>query len=96
MPIPDLTAEGYLPPGIHECTLDEVRDRFGSFSGSDRRCRLFEAFEDYVREVRATGFVQELLIGGSFVTDKRDPGDIDFTAVLRAPHDMSVALRPFD
>ena len=29
MPIPDLSPDGYLPPGIHACTLEEIRERFG-------------------------------------------------------------------
>jgi hypothetical protein len=27
--IPDCNDDGYLPPGIHRATLDEIADRFG-------------------------------------------------------------------
>jgi hypothetical protein len=31
MPIPPLDEDGLLPEGIHECSLEEIRARFGSF-----------------------------------------------------------------
>src|SRR5258708_33915774 len=96
MSIPDLTADGLLPAGVFECTLPEIQGRFGSFSVTDRRCELFEKLDDYVREARLTGFVIELLIDGSFVTGKPDPGDIDLIAILNAAHDLSAPLRPFE
>jgi len=42
MPIPALNEHGLLPAGIHDCTLDELKSRFGSFQISDRRNQLFE------------------------------------------------------
>jgi hypothetical protein len=42
MPIPDFTPDGFLPPGVHDCTLDELRVRFGVFRSNDRRPRLYE------------------------------------------------------
>jgi hypothetical protein len=80
---------------MHECTLEEVRDRFGSFNGSDRRCRLFEKLEDYVHEAQKTGLVDELLLAGSFVTDKKVPEDIDLVALLGSSSDPAT-LRPFE
>ena len=31
MPIPKLNERGFLPHGIHECALSEIKDRFGKF-----------------------------------------------------------------
>jgi hypothetical protein len=31
MPLPPLSANGLLPPGVHEATLVEVREEFGMF-----------------------------------------------------------------
>lgn len=82
MPIPQLDARGFLPAGVHRCSLEEVRERFGSFQGTDRRVRLFEQLESYVAEARCTGVVRAVVVDGSFVTSKRDPSDIDLVVVL--------------
>ena len=42
MPIPLLNENGLLPMGIHICILEEIRQRFGRFQGSDRRPHLNE------------------------------------------------------
>lgn len=96
MPIPDLDGAGLLPPGIHDCTADEVRDRFGRFQTTDRRCRLHEKLDTFIREAVQTGMVCELVIDGSFVTAKPDPGDIDLIVVLAQSWDFSTELRPFE
>jgi len=95
MPIPDCNDEGLLPAGVHVCTLGEVKERFGSFQGSDRRCRLFEKLAAFVEEVRATGLVACLIVNGSFVTGKDAPNDIDLIVVLHANHDFAATLKPF-
>jgi hypothetical protein len=96
MPIPDLDDAGLLPPGVHDCTLDEVRRRFGVFQTTDRRPTLYDKLQVLVREAWATGLVAEIIIDGSFVTAKPDPNDIDLILVLNAGHDFSAELRPFE
>jgi hypothetical protein len=96
MPIPALTSDGFLPEGIHDCTLDELRARFGQFQRTDWRPRLFERFEAFVREARRTGFVVAIIVDGSFVTNIDAPNDIDVILVLRADHDFDAELRPFE
>lgn len=40
MPIPDLSPDtGYLPGGLHDATLDEVRERFAY---NHRRRKIFD------------------------------------------------------
>jgi hypothetical protein len=96
MPIPPLTDEGYLPAGVHDCTMDEVDERFARFQRTDRRIRLFEKLVRYVKEVRSTGMVLELLIDGNFTTAKDEPEDIDLILVLNPDHDFAAELRPFE
>src|SRR5688572_16803624 len=96
MAIPALTAEGYLPEGVHDCTLDELRGRFGQFQGSDARCRWFDRLQSFVRDAAATGFVNSIIVNGSFVTSKDIPNDIDLVLVLKRGHDFSALLRPFE
>src|SRR5437763_745258 len=51
MPIPDLNADGLLPTGLFDCTLEEIRQRFGSFQGSERRPHLFARLEQTVEQL---------------------------------------------
>src|SRR4051812_16918569 len=96
MPIPDFTPEGLLPPGLHECTLDELRARFGFFQSSDRRPRQFEQLERFLAEARQSGLAEAVIVDGSFVTAADEPNDVDLILVLRTDHDFSSALRPFE
>ena len=94
MPIPELDDRGLLPDGVHHCSLGEIRERFGRFQSTDRRCRLFEKLEAFAGEARSSGVVVWLVVDGSFVTGKPDPGDIDLVVVLAADHDFVQDLRP--
>lgn len=88
MPIPALNADGFLPPGTFDCTLPEVRARFGAFQGSDQRSRLFNRLLDLVTAMQQSGLFETLLLDGSFVTAKPAPNDLDLVAVLRPGHDF--------
>jgi hypothetical protein len=88
MPIPPLNANGLLPAGIHDTTLEEIRDRFGRFQESDRRLQLFVRLAEFLQAGRASGLFRELLIDGSFVTSVTAPNDIDIIAVLKPGHDF--------
>ena len=88
MPIPELNSEGPLPSGLFDCELGEVRVRFGVFSGSDRRPRLFARLEELVRVMQLSGLFEELIIDGSIVTSKEQPNDVDIIAVLRPGHNF--------
>ena len=92
MPIPPLTQNGLLPPGVCGCTLGEIRLRFGSFQVSDRRVELFNSLEQFVTELRHSGRFAAVVVDGSFVTAKPEPGDIDIIAALRMDHDWFADL----
>jgi len=96
MPIPDLDEQGFLPHGIHECSVEEISDRFAQFQESDQRIRLFAKLQSFVDEARKTGFVVELIVDGSYVTAKPKPNDGDLVVVLAIAHDFSADLRPFE
>jgi len=95
MPIPDLNEDGLLPEGVHDCTLDEIGARFGRFQVTDRRIELFEKLRLLVEEERQAGLAIEIIVDGSFATDKPEPGDIDLVVVLPQGHDFSVERPPF-
>jgi len=92
MPIPSLNEHGLLPQGIHACSLRELQHRFCRFQGSDRRPRLFARLEEFLAEVKSSGIVVAVILDGSFVTAKAEPGDIDMILVLRENHDFAADL----
>jgi len=94
MPIPAVDEHGLLPMGVHDCTLEEMRLRFGSFQTTDRRPNLFQKLCALVAEAQAARFARCLLIDGSFVTANPDPNDIDLVLVLPRPHDLEADLSP--
>ena len=71
--IPTLNDYGCLPEGIYDCTMDEAAERFGVFQSSDRRPRLWARFTEFIRQVKACGFVETVIVDGSFVTVEAEP-----------------------
>ena len=74
MPIPEFRPDGYLPLGVHLTTQEEVAQRFGKATA--RRRVLMERVAEWLTLARALG-AQRLLLDGSFVTPKPEPGDVD-------------------
>lgn len=96
MAIPALEPDGFLPVGLHDCTLEEIRITFGSFQGSERRPQLFARLRELVREVESAKFIRSLLVDGSFATAKPDPNDIDLVLMLSRNHDFAADLLPHE
>ena len=71
--IPNFTAHGLLPEGVHPATLAEVMEHFG---GNERREQLLIGLIEALRLLRAAG-CRRVYINGSFVTSKELPNDID-------------------
>jgi hypothetical protein len=94
MPIPRLEPTGFLPVGIHNCTLAEIRERFGVFQRTDRRLQLIAKLEEFIAEAKKSGILCSLVVNGSFVTSEPAPNDIDLIAVVSAEHDFSAELSP--
>lgn len=88
--------DGVLPEGIHDCTFAEIEQMFGRFQRTDRRIRLCEKLKAYLVEARTVSFVQAIIVDGSFVTAKEEPGDIDLIVVLEPGYDFTQQLRPFE
>ena len=99
MAIPDMDQHGFLPADIHDCTLEELEQRFARDRWVDNRMRecrsrLFGRLRDYLAELRRIGLPAEVLVDGSFTTDKPKPGDIDLVVVLPRDHDFAKDLLP--
>jgi len=85
-----------LLPGVHETTLEIVKETFGRFQRSDRRLKLFARLTDYIEELKKAEVGESLVIDGSFVMSCVDePGDIDLVLVLPAGWDIQAELKPY-
>ena len=94
--LPSLDAHGLLPPGVYDCSLEDVERLFGQFQRSDRRLRLFAHLRDYIDQLQKAGIKAQVIIDGSFVMGCVDePDDIDLVLVLPADWDFSVDLPPY-
>ena len=91
MPLPDFTATGDLPVGVHRVSLPEALFRFGT--GSKRRRRLGLRLERVFRLATETGHLARFIVFGSFVTTKREPNDVDVFMIMDDDFDVAVLNR---
>ena len=77
--IPPFNEHGYLPPGLHPASMDEIADRFGQAT-EVRRVQL-ESLRWLVDTARVAG-VLRLVVNGSFVTDEPEPNDVDCALLI--------------
>ncbi len=75
--LPSFNDDGVLPPGVWPCEMAELAQRFAVFRRTDRRLQLYGKLEQLLQETRRTGVVTDVIVDGSFVTDKEAPNDID-------------------
>lgn len=86
MAIPAFVHEtGYLPPGDHTATLEEVEERYG---WTYRRRELLRELRSVVEGLREKG-VKRVWIDGSFTTTKDRPQDVD--VLYEAPPGANVS-----
>lgn len=79
--IPHLNEDGYLPPGIHPATLEEIAARFGQ--ESELRQAQMESLRWLIDLAQRAG-VQRIVVNGSFVTDKLEPNDVDCVLLIES------------
>jgi hypothetical protein len=72
--IPAFDEHGYLPPGIHKASLEEIAERFAQ--QSELRRAQMESLRWLVDTARRVG-VARIIVNGSFVADIVEPNDVD-------------------
>lgn len=71
--IPDFEINGNLPPGIHNATLEEVKERF---STNPHRKNLLMGLDKLISHLKDVGCFL-VYLDGSFITNKEYPNDFD-------------------
>ncbi len=79
--IPAFDAEGYLPPGIHRASMQEIRARFGQESEL-RRVQMESLL--WLVELAWRAGIRRIVVNGSFVTDRLEPNDVDCVLLVGA------------
>ena len=87
MGLPDFNEQGYLDPGIHSATLQDVVERFGQ--GSESRQRQSGLLQQIVAASRIYPTIKRILVWGSFVTVKPEPNDLDYSVVVSVEHRLA-------
>ena len=86
MSLPDFTATGDLPVGVHTASLVETVSRFGT--GSHRRKLLAIRLERIYQIAAQTGYLARFVVFGSFITEKYEPNDVDIFIIMDDNFDM--------
>ena len=86
MSLPDFTATGDLPVGVHTAPLAETVSRFGT--GSNRRKLLAIRLERIYQIAAQTGYLARFVVFGSFITEKYEPNDVDVFMIMDDNFDM--------
>ena len=86
MPLPEFNETGDLPTGVHEASLADTVERFGT--SSDRRRLVARRLERIYQIAVHTGHLARFVVFGSFVTDKHEPNDVDVFMIMDDNFDM--------
>lgn len=81
MPLPDFNEFGDLPEGSHPASVAEVIARFGY--GTPQRVAVTERLRRIYQLAMATGYLDRLVVFGSYVSDVSEPKDVDVILVMR-------------
>ena len=77
--IPPFDDNGYLPPGIHACSLEEIAGRFGH--GSPEREVEMKELREFIKWCETAGVIR-VVVNGSFATSKVSPVDVDIVVCV--------------
>ena len=96
MALTNTRTDGYLPVGIHAAPLAEVCARFGAASASRRKWA--DLLRSVVSAAASYPSMKRVLVWGSFVSDKPEPADLDYSVVVSVDHaqaGVTDAHRPY-
>lgn len=83
--LPPFNEHGVLPPGRYPVTVADVEQRFvQTFPTSLTRSNLFDGWRRRRQELYDLVEVEAEWLDGSFVTAKRDAGDVDVVTLVDA------------
>jgi hypothetical protein len=76
VPIPPLTAYGYLPDGIYHAHIEEVFETFVK-GKSQRRLDIWNGMNRFIQDYSGIIPDAKVYLDGSYISGKNEPGDIE-------------------
>lgn len=61
LPIPNLTADGFLPVGVHECRVPELEARFAPAACPPRRLRMLTCLRSHLADAVVRRYAEHIL-----------------------------------
>ena len=92
MAIPAFTPKGLLPPGIHECTLEEAEATFARIPPQPGRFDLWSKFQQYLSIIRPIGIINAIYIDGGYITNCARANDIDIVLEIPVPNPATAPI----
>ena len=84
---PTFNRDGDLPVGVHQATLTEILQHFGTTTR--QRELIGQRLEHIFRLAHSTQKVSRFIVFGSFVTAKLAPGDVDIFLLMEDSFDAN-------
>lgn len=78
--LPEFDERGCLPEGIYNPSVEEFMERFVKVTG--RRKELFKKYQKFTKLCNESKGIETHYLDGSYVTDKKEPGDIDVLIIF--------------
>lgn len=82
--LPNFNINGYLEPGLYLVSLEETLACFGS--GSVAREKLGKLLRSIIERARKYHTIKRVLVWGSFVSNKLEPRDLDYSLIVDPRH----------
>jgi len=85
-PLPPFDQHGNLPAGQYGPTRQDFESRFVNVANSTTRSHIYEGWAQHRTALQTAGVdhASPVLLDGSYVTGKRDPGDLDLAVEVDA------------
>lgn len=93
MSLPEFREDGWLPNGHHGADWEEIVARFGGRPGS-RRERLTAKLSYLWEALHAAGIPGTILLDGTYISAKPEPGDFDILLIGPANIQMRKDTEP--
>lgn len=75
-------ADGYLDAGLHQATLSDIKTHLvDTFPPTSTRLKVYKGYKRHTEELETFGFPINQFVDGSFVSSKKDPGDVDLLGI---------------
>ncbi len=88
--IPPFDDNGFLPPGIHPASLDEIEGRFGS--STEIRQSQFQSILWLLEIIEGQPGIVRIILNGSFATDLPEPNDVDCVILVDETFDAEGSI----